>query len=119
MASAPEGQSTATSDEEESTPREEEGAQSREEEGAQSREEEGAAPSNQEEGGDEGGDSNEQDDQQAGAASGKSMASAIEDVSSLPGETINDQDGRKLGEVKDIYAVGEDDTPMWVTVESA
>lgn len=44
--------------------------------------------------------------------------SAIEDVSSLPGETVRDQEGRKLGEVKEIYAVGEDTTPMWVTVET-
>lgn len=44
-------------------------------------------------------------------------ASAIEDVSSLPGETVHDQEGRKLGEVKEIYAVG-DDVPMWVTVET-
>lgn len=47
------------------------------------------------------------------------MASAIEDVSSLPGETVNDQDGRKIGEVKDIFAVGDDGTPMWVTIESS
>jgi hypothetical protein len=47
------------------------------------------------------------------------MASAIEDVSRLPGETVNDQEGRKVGEVKEIYAVGEDETPMWVTVEIA
>jgi len=46
------------------------------------------------------------------------MPSAIEDVSSLPGETVCDQDGRKLGEVKEIYAVGERTTPMWVTVET-
>jgi hypothetical protein len=45
-------------------------------------------------------------------------ASAIEDVSSLPGETVRDQDGRKLGEVKEIYAVG-DGTPMWVTLEAS
>lgn len=45
------------------------------------------------------------------------MPSAIEDVSSLDGETIRDQDGRKLGKVKAIYAVGEDSTPMWVMVE--
>jgi hypothetical protein len=45
--------------------------------------------------------------------------SAIEDVSSLPGETVHDQDGRTLGEVKEIYAVGDDDTPMWVTVETS
>lgn len=47
------------------------------------------------------------------------MASAIEDVSSLPGETVSDQDGRKIGEVKEIYGVGDDETPMWVTIESA
>jgi hypothetical protein len=45
--------------------------------------------------------------------------SAIEDVSNLPGETVRDQDGRKLGEVKEIYAVGDDDTPMWVTIETS
>jgi hypothetical protein len=47
------------------------------------------------------------------------MASAIEDVSSLPGEIIRDHEGRKLGQVKEIYAVGEDATPMWVTVETS
>lgn len=47
------------------------------------------------------------------------MASAIEDVSSLPGETVHDQEGRKLGEVKEIYGVGGDDTPMWVTIETS
>lgn len=46
------------------------------------------------------------------------MASAIEDVSSLPGELVRDQEGRKLGPVKEIYAVGEDAIPMWVTVET-
>ena len=45
-------------------------------------------------------------------------ASAIEDVSSLPGETVRDQDGRKVGEVKEIYAVGDGGRPMWVTVEA-
>jgi hypothetical protein len=48
----------------------------------------------------------------------RDMASAIEDVSSLPGETVRDQEGRKLGEVQEIYAVGEG-TPMWVTVETS
>jgi sporulation protein YlmC with PRC-barrel domain len=47
------------------------------------------------------------------------MASAIEDVSSLPGETVNDQDGRKIGEVKEIFGVGDEQTPMWVTIESS
>jgi len=47
------------------------------------------------------------------------MASAIEDVSSLPGETVCDQDGNKIGEVRHVYAVGEDQSPMWVTVETS
>jgi len=47
------------------------------------------------------------------------MASAIEDVNSLTGETVNDQDGRKIGTVREIYSVGDSDAPMWVTVESS
>jgi|GEM_PF-2329409 len=45
------------------------------------------------------------------------MASVIEDVSRLPGETVNDQEGHKIGQVKEIYAVGEGGSAMWVTVE--
>jgi hypothetical protein len=45
------------------------------------------------------------------------MASAIEDVNSLPGETVKDQDGRQIGKVEGIYGVGEQKTPMWVTVK--
>jgi hypothetical protein len=46
------------------------------------------------------------------------MASAIEDLSSLPGENVSDHEGRKIGKVKDIYGMGgNDDAPMWVTVE--
>lgn len=47
------------------------------------------------------------------------MASVIEDVSSLPGETVHDQEGRKFGDVKEIYAVGDGDTPMWVAVAAS
>lgn len=47
------------------------------------------------------------------------MASVIEDVSSLPGETVHDQEGRKFGEIKEIYAVGGGETPMWVTVKTS
>jgi hypothetical protein len=47
------------------------------------------------------------------------MASAIEDVSNLPGETIHDQDGRRIGKVKEVYGIGESDAPMWVTVEAS
>lgn len=45
------------------------------------------------------------------------MATAIEDPTSLPGETLRDQDGGKVGEVKELYAVGGDEQPMWVTVD--
>ena len=47
------------------------------------------------------------------------MASAIEDVGSLPGETIRDQDGLRIGKVKEVYGIGGEQAPMWVTVESA
>lgn len=46
------------------------------------------------------------------------MASAIEDVRRLPGESVSDQDGRKIGEIKKVYGIGEEDSPMWVTVET-
>ena len=44
-------------------------------------------------------------------------ASPIEDVKALPGKTVHDQLGRKLGEVREIYV--QDGEPMWVTVESS
>jgi len=47
------------------------------------------------------------------------MASAIEDVSSLPGETVCDQDGLKIGKVKQLYSAGDEDAVMWVTVETS
>ncbi len=47
------------------------------------------------------------------------MASPIEDVSSLPGKTLNDQEGQKVGEIKDVYAVDGESNPMWITVESS
>jgi ribosomal 30S subunit maturation factor RimM len=47
------------------------------------------------------------------------MASAIEDVSALPGETVCDQDGAKIGKVKRLYAAGDDGAVMWVTVETS
>jgi len=45
------------------------------------------------------------------------MASAIEDARRLPGETVCDQDGNRLGVVRHLYGVGEAEEPMWVTVE--
>jgi len=46
------------------------------------------------------------------------MTSAIEDTGSLPGESVCDHDGNKIGEVKHVYGVGDDGSPMWVTVET-
>jgi sporulation protein YlmC with PRC-barrel domain len=53
------------------------------------------------------------------ASEQKNTASAIEDVNSLPGETVCDQDGRRIGKVREIYAIGEGKDPMWVTVETS
>lgn len=47
------------------------------------------------------------------------MASAIEDVSSLPGETLHSQDGGPIGEIKHVYGVGDQGEPMWVTVDAS
>src|SRR5437763_7162106 len=47
------------------------------------------------------------------------MASAIEDVSNLPGETVCDQDGMKIGKIKQRYSAGEGESVMWVTVETS
>ena len=44
-------------------------------------------------------------------------ASPIEDVADLPGKSVFDQLGRKLGTACEIYA--QDGEPMWVTVESS
>jgi sporulation protein YlmC with PRC-barrel domain len=53
------------------------------------------------------------------ASEQNNAASAIEDVNDLPGESVCDQDGRKIGKVREIYAVGDSGTPMWVTVEAS
>jgi hypothetical protein len=47
------------------------------------------------------------------------MASAIDDVSSLPGETVSDQDGLKIGKITQLYALGDQDSVMWVTIETS
>lgn len=46
-----------------------------------------------------------------------SPARPIEDVGSLPGKKITDQQGREVGEVCEIYE--QDGDPMWVTVKSS
>jgi sporulation protein YlmC with PRC-barrel domain len=45
------------------------------------------------------------------------MALRIEDVSSLPGREVVDQEGGQIGEIKDVYGIGEDEEPMWVAIE--
>lgn len=47
------------------------------------------------------------------------MASAIEDVSGLPGESVCDQDGMNIGKIKELYSAGDGDAVMWVTVETS
>src|SRR6201995_5515266 len=116
MASASE-QSTAPAEQEETPSTEEEGTSSANQEPTTGSGEGGSEAGGQEQGQNSG--EQEEGEQEEGAASGHSMASAIEDVSDLPGETVTDQDGRKIGQVKEIYGVGEDDTPMWVTIESS
>jgi hypothetical protein len=46
-----------------------------------------------------------------------SPALPIEDVGSLPGKKIKDQQGNEVGEVCEIYE--QDGDPMWVTVKSS
>jgi hypothetical protein len=46
------------------------------------------------------------------------MTEPVEDVSSLPGKTVHDQTGRRIGKIKNIYAQGDDGEAAWVTVEA-
>src|SRR2546423_15457647 len=45
------------------------------------------------------------------------MTAPIEDVSSLPGKKVSDQQQVPIGQIREIYAVG-DGFPMWVGVET-
>ena len=47
------------------------------------------------------------------------MTAPIEDVSSLPGKKVSDQEGGTLGEIKEIYATDGDGQPVWVAVEGS
>ena len=46
------------------------------------------------------------------------MTAAIDDVSTLPGKKVTDQDQKPIGEIKEIYAIGGDGDAMWVSVEA-
>ena len=47
------------------------------------------------------------------------MTAPIEDVSSLPGKKVSDQEGSSIGKVKEIYASDDDGQPMWVEIEGS
>lgn len=47
------------------------------------------------------------------------MTAPIEDVSSLPGKKVSDQQGASIGKVKQIYAADGDGQPVWVAVEGS
>jgi PRC-barrel domain len=46
------------------------------------------------------------------------MSAAIEDVSSLPGKKVADQEACTIGEIKQIYALDGDGHPTWVSIEA-
>jgi sporulation protein YlmC with PRC-barrel domain len=47
------------------------------------------------------------------------VTAPIEDVSSLPGKKVSDQEGASVGKVKEIYATDEEGHPMWVEIEGS
>jgi hypothetical protein len=46
------------------------------------------------------------------------MSAPVEDVTELPGKTVRDQDEESIGEITEIYAIGGDGHPTWVTIEA-
>jgi sporulation protein YlmC with PRC-barrel domain len=46
-------------------------------------------------------------------------ARIIEDVQNLQGEKVYDSNGRGLGQIQHVYGLGEDNTPMWITLEAS
>ena len=47
------------------------------------------------------------------------MTAPLEDISSLPGKKVSDQEGTSIGKVKEIYATDGDGHPMWVGIEGS
>jgi hypothetical protein len=47
------------------------------------------------------------------------MTAPIDDVTSLPGRKVTDQEENTIGEIKEIYAIDGDGHPMWVTIEAS
>jgi hypothetical protein len=46
------------------------------------------------------------------------MSAAIEDVSSLPGKKVSDQEACTIGEIKQLYALDGDGHPTWVSIDA-
>jgi PRC-barrel domain len=46
------------------------------------------------------------------------MALRIEDASSLPGRMVVDQEGEEVGEITEVYGLGDEGEPMWVVVKT-
>jgi PRC-barrel domain protein len=47
------------------------------------------------------------------------MSAPIDDVSSLPGKKVSDQEENPIGKIKDVYAKDGDGEAAWVTVEAS
>lgn len=47
------------------------------------------------------------------------MTQPIDDVSSLPGRKVSDQEENTIGEIKEIFAIGGDGEPMWLSIEAS
>jgi PRC-barrel domain len=47
------------------------------------------------------------------------MTAPIEEVSSLPGKKVSDQEENTIGKIKEIYAIDGDGQAVWVTVEAS
>jgi hypothetical protein len=47
------------------------------------------------------------------------MSAPIEDVGSLPGKRVCDQEEEEIGEIKDVYAIDGDGHPTWVSIEAS
>jgi hypothetical protein len=47
------------------------------------------------------------------------VTTPIDDVSSLPGRKVKDQEENPIGKIQEIYAIDGDGDPMWVSIEGS
>jgi hypothetical protein len=47
------------------------------------------------------------------------VTTPIDDVSTLPGRKVSDQEENTIGKIQEIYAIDGDGHPMWVSVEGS